>query len=175
MCEDCSNFGNKERGCCITATQCPRFPSSPGHFWPTIWLSSPKHPTHLTWPPATLLCFHNRRYPPFRHKWGERGRITVSAEHPHRTRLQDTFKRMAESLGWVQMHKRGLLQWQCSPVGPRLAFDQTEATAPEIMGSSVNLNTYGWYHLVFQLILINKRKLMNKFTALLVFSFHCQR
>jgi hypothetical protein len=34
------------------------FPFSLGNFWPkTTWLSYPIHPTSLTWPPATFLCF----------------------------------------------------------------------------------------------------------------------
>jgi hypothetical protein len=31
---------------------------SPRNIWPkTTWLSPPTHPTRLTWPPATFLCF----------------------------------------------------------------------------------------------------------------------
>jgi hypothetical protein len=63
MCEDFApNLGDRITCCCITTVLRLTLPSSPGNCLPkTIWLSSPTHPSHLTWPPATFLCFPDRR------------------------------------------------------------------------------------------------------------------
>jgi hypothetical protein len=46
-----SNFGDKRTGCCITTTHRLTIPFSPGNFWPkTTWLSSPTHPTVISFP-----------------------------------------------------------------------------------------------------------------------------
>jgi hypothetical protein len=51
-------FGYKRTGCCITATHRLTLPFTTGKFWPrTIWLSSLTHPSRLTWPLMTFLCF----------------------------------------------------------------------------------------------------------------------
>jgi hypothetical protein len=39
---------------------------------------------------------------------------------------------MAEVLGTVRMHRRGLLRWWWWPVGPKLVFDQMAASVLEI-------------------------------------------
>jgi hypothetical protein len=63
MCEGLApNFCDKRTGYCIMTTHRLTLPFSPQNFWPkTTWLSSPTHPTHLTWSPATFLCFPNWR------------------------------------------------------------------------------------------------------------------
>jgi hypothetical protein len=60
------NFGDKRTGCCITT-----------------------HRLTLHFPPGTSDNWieEQTERPLFLHKWGDRGRIAGSAEHPHRTRL----------------------------------------------------------------------------------------
>jgi hypothetical protein len=59
MCEGFApNFGDKRTGCCIATMHRLALPFSPWNFLTkTTLLSSPTDPTHLTWPPATFLCF----------------------------------------------------------------------------------------------------------------------
>jgi hypothetical protein len=115
MCEDfAQKFGYKNTGTCITATHLLTL-HLPGNFWPeTTRLSFSTHPTRLTWPPETFLCF-----PPCWHSWGDQGRIAGGTENPRRTRLPGC----EMGLLWV---------WRW-PVGRKLVFDQMAAPVPEIM------------------------------------------
>jgi hypothetical protein len=74
-------------GCCIITMHCLTLPFSPRNLWQkTTQLSSPTHPTLLTWP-TVIFLFPWLKIPPFWHKWGDRGRITSGAEYPHRSQL----------------------------------------------------------------------------------------
>jgi hypothetical protein len=81
MCEDFTpNFGDKT-GCCIMTTHHLTLPFSPTNFWPkATWLSF-LHPPYFSVTPVE----DKTERPPFWHNWGDEGRITGSAEHPHRT------------------------------------------------------------------------------------------
>jgi hypothetical protein len=63
MCENfVPNFGDKRIGCCITTTHYLTLPFSPRNFWRyTTWLSSPTHPTRLSWPPVKFLVLPDCR------------------------------------------------------------------------------------------------------------------
>jgi hypothetical protein len=75
--------------------------------------------------------------PPFWHSWGDLGRITGGAEHPHSTWLPGCILKMAEALETVHTHGRGLLRgWWC-PIGPKLFFNQMAAPVPELMDCSL--------------------------------------
>jgi hypothetical protein len=50
--------------------------------------------------------------------------------------FQDTLKKMAELLGMVHTHGRGLLKGRWWPVGPKLVFDKMAAPILENMDSS---------------------------------------
>jgi hypothetical protein len=80
MCEDFApNFGDKGPGYCITTTHHLTFPLSPENFWPK---------QHYCRPPPTLpfsisSIVNKTEIPPFWRNWGDRGRFTSGAEHPH--------------------------------------------------------------------------------------------
>jgi hypothetical protein len=66
------NTDYKRTGCCITIVYSLTLPFLPGNVWPkTAWLLTSTHSTCL----------------PFWDSWSAQGRITGSAEHPHRTLL----------------------------------------------------------------------------------------
>jgi hypothetical protein len=142
MCKEFAlNFGDKRIGCCIMATHRLTLPFSPGNYWPkTPWLSSPTHPTHLTWPPATFL------FPPtedkterllFWHNWDDRGRIAGGAntltEHDFRMHLKN--RRSAGNSAYVQ---KGTTSRVMVASGPKVSFCPDGSTSP---------GNYG-YHLV---------------------------
>jgi hypothetical protein len=52
---------------------------------------------------------------------------------------------MAETLGTVYMHGRGLRQGRWWPVGPKLDFDKMAAPVPEIMDGSLYANIISLY------------------------------
>jgi hypothetical protein len=55
--------------------------------------------------------------------------LNTSREHD----FQEAFKKMAEALGTVHTHGRGLLRGCWWLVGPELVFDQMAAPGPEII------------------------------------------
>jgi hypothetical protein len=55
--------------------------------------------------------------------------------------FQDAFKKIAEALGTVHTHERGLLQGQWWPIGPKLILDQMAAPVPEIGDGSMYKGT----------------------------------
>jgi hypothetical protein len=85
------------------------------------------HPSLLTRPPATFLCF-----PSFWHSWGDRGRFAGGAEHD----FQDAFK-MAEALRTVHTRGRELFRGWWWALSTKLVFDQMIAPVSEIMDGSL--------------------------------------
>jgi hypothetical protein len=91
-------------------------------------------------PPLTLLLSvsmieDKRERPPFRHNWGDRGRIAGGLNTHIEHDFQDTFKnsRSAENSAYAQKGTTSrLMVW---PLGPRLYFDQMAEPVPEIMDS----------------------------------------
>jgi hypothetical protein len=93
-------------------------PFSPENFWlKATWLSSPTHPTHLTWPHSLSPIEDKAERPPVRHSWGDRQNCkwcwTPSENTTSRMHLK-----MAEALGTVRTRGRGLLRGWWWPVGP---------------------------------------------------------
>jgi hypothetical protein len=70
---------------------------------------------------------------PFWHNSGDQGRIADNVEDPHTTRLPGCVYTMAEVLGMVYTHGRGLLRGWWWPLGPKLIFNQMAAPVPEII------------------------------------------
>jgi hypothetical protein len=132
MCEDFAlNFGDKRTDCCIITTHCLILPFSPGNSWQkATWLSSPTHPTCLTWPHAS---FH--RFPDLtqfdtlkRSRQNRRRCWTPSHDTTSRMHLK-----MTEMLAMACVCGRALFRGWCWPLGPKLVFDLMAAPVLEIM------------------------------------------
>jgi hypothetical protein len=127
-------FGDKRTDSCIMTKHHLTLSFSQGNFLPKItWLSTPTHPTQLTWRPPTTFLFPAI----FTHYWGDQGRIASSAERPRRTKLPGCILKMAEVQGRMHTCGRGLLWWWWWPVGPKLVFDQMAAPVPEFKDGSL--------------------------------------
>jgi hypothetical protein len=74
---------------------------------------------------------------PFGHNLGYPGKITGCAEHPHKTRLPDAFKKLqkcSSAFMWMGTTSRVLVAQR-----PNLIFDQVTAPVPEFMDSGVRI------------------------------------
>lgn len=81
------NVGHKRPGCCITTKHHETFHFQVGFSPNTTRLSSPTHPSCLTWPLVTLFFFSGSKNSQIWHNWGDQGRDAGSTHHPHRSRL----------------------------------------------------------------------------------------
>jgi hypothetical protein len=130
ICKDFTpNFGDKRTGCCIMKTHPLTLPFRPGNFWPKItWLSSPTHPTCLTWP---LMTFSVTHHSATSEVIAAESQVVLNTLREHD--FQGALTKMAEALGTVHTHEGGLLHGWWRPVDPKISFYKIATPVLEIM------------------------------------------